>query len=56
MIILVPRLCKQWETILKHTISIVLICMASDHNLTRLLLALKDMNTQLQAFHLLLKL
>lgn len=52
----VPSLCKQWETILKHTIGIVLICTASDHNLTGLLSALKDTNTQLQAFRLLPKL
>jgi hypothetical protein len=51
-----PRESRQWETILKDTIGIVLICTASGHNLTGLLSALKGTNTQLQAFRLLPKL
>jgi hypothetical protein len=52
-----PRDCRsrQWETILDDTIGIVLICTASGHDLTGLLSALKDTNTQLQAFRLLTK-
>lgn len=50
-----PRDCRQWETILKDTIGIVLICTATGHDLTGLLSALKKTNTELQAFRLLPK-